>query len=195
MAVSSIHILTRIATVFEYQFGLFNARRLLPFGPGFRQERQNIIEKATKNFLINVRKLCNDVVSISEGKEFYNPIEYDNKNFCHSSSQQSENFIDLPLFSLSCNTIDTLNIKLTEPGFHTSTEVDLIEIDAFWKFVIPNVSGQIIQSALRSDSKDLLCNEDFQAYDSYEEVIEFNESNEKYVCDDELQYIRTQQCI
>lgn len=23
-------------------------------------------------------------------KEFYNPIEYDNKNFCHSSSQQSE---------------------------------------------------------------------------------------------------------
>ncbi|KAL2732242.1 hypothetical protein V1477_014483 [Vespula maculifrons] len=143
------------------------------------------------------------------------------------------NFIDLPLLSLSCNAIDTLNIKLTEPSFHTSTEVDLIEIDAFWKFVIPNVSGQIIQSVemkriekhkirssslnsenddveyfisennidemlnelVLSDSKDLLCNEDFQAYDSYEEVIEFNESNEKYVCDDELQYIRTQQCI
>nr|KAF7416002.1 hypothetical protein H0235_012594 [Vespula pensylvanica] len=62
----------------------------------------------------------------------------------------NKNIIDLPLLSLSCNTIDTLNIKLTEPGFHTSTEVDLIEIDAFWKFVIPNVSGQIIQSVINS---------------------------------------------
>lgn len=38
-------------------------------------ERQNIIEKATKNFLINVRKLCNDVVSISEGKVCHQAIK------------------------------------------------------------------------------------------------------------------------
>ncbi|KAL2723849.1 piggyBac transposable element-derived protein 4-like [Vespula squamosa] len=158
-------------------------------------------------FLLNIDS--NNVANIAfiEGtmnakkyiEEFYNPVEYDSENDSSSSQQSArstymlyklrinsnseiyvtdnagynvnnrkllqQNYqftINLPLLSFSCDTIDPLNIKLTEPVFHTSTEVDLfIEIDTFQKFVIPRLSGQV--------------------YDSFEEVIKSNESDEKYV--------------